>query len=326
VSRGRASTGGALAFLALQLGAPLGPVAAASEPTPQEMAAAEALFTEAKALMAQRRYAEACPKLAESQRLDPGGGTLLTLALCHEGEGKTASAWAEYQEALTVALRDGRQDRESVARQHVAALEPRLSRLSVQVSPTVSALGEAEVLVDGVVLGRAAWGSALPVDPGAHHVEVRAPAKLPWRAAVTVRAAADHQEVTVPALDDARALAAPPREEPRSTGWRTLGWGATGAGVAALAASGYLAVRAISNHREAARRCPRSPCSDAAAVTLNDRAKSQADWAGVAGLVGLGATAAGAYFLLTSSGSEGKLAWSPLLGRGELGASVIWRP
>src|SRR3984885_13234555 len=87
-------------------------------------ALAETLFFTARGLMEAGRYTEACNKLTESYRLDAAAGTLLNLAVCNQKIGKTASAWGEYRDALAEARRMNRPDREKVATEGIAALEP----------------------------------------------------------------------------------------------------------------------------------------------------------------------------------------------------------
>jgi hypothetical protein len=164
----------------------------------QEQQLAQALFDEARRLMEKKRYGEACPKLAESQRLDPGGGTLLNLAICHEKEGKLATARNDFDEALAAAVKDGRKDRQVIARERLVAVERSVPRLSVVV-PLSSDTEGLEVKLDGLVLHRAAWGVATPVDPGAHVVEATAPSRTSWTTSIVIEAA-QKKSVDVPAL------------------------------------------------------------------------------------------------------------------------------
>src|SRR5579883_326916 len=89
---------GALVIAVATLGATAFPRGALADATAEDKATAEALFNEGKRLMNERKFGEACPKFLASQKLDPGVGTQLNLAVCYEANGQTASAWATFKE------------------------------------------------------------------------------------------------------------------------------------------------------------------------------------------------------------------------------------
>ena len=96
------------------------------------IATAEALFDAGREGMVAGDFANACPKLAESQRLDPQLGTLLNLALCHAKQGRTATAWAEYRTVAELASRAGEPAREREAEKQIRGLEGRLAKVRIR--------------------------------------------------------------------------------------------------------------------------------------------------------------------------------------------------
>ena len=167
-----------------------------AEPTEGGAAAAESLFQEARKLMDAKRYSEACPKLVASQKIAPAVGTLLNLADCYERAGQLASAWARFHEAIALAQRLGRADREKTAKERADKLEPRLIKLTI-----VSQEKDVEVKLDGNVLDAAALGTAVPVDPGKHAIEATAKGKKAFTTTVDVSDRARSPSVEIPALD-----------------------------------------------------------------------------------------------------------------------------
>ena len=165
-------------------------------------ALAESLFREGKRLSSERRFAEACPKFAESYKLDAGLGTLLNLASCHESEGKPASAWAEFSDAASRAKREGDSDRAQLAQEHVRALEPKLAYLTISMAVGASIPGLV-ITFDTRELSSAALGVRLPVDPGRHQITASAPGKLSNSQTVDAPAPGGNQGVVLPALQDA---------------------------------------------------------------------------------------------------------------------------
>jgi hypothetical protein len=262
---------------------------------------AETLFQEAKTLMAESRFAEACPKLAESMRLDPGTGTLLALAVCHEGEGKTATAWAELVQVEAASVTDGREDRVTFARERLAALEPALSRLTVVVPPEVAALPGLRVTRNGEVLGQPAWGTATPIDPGEHVIEARATGRVPWSQTVSIGSGGDRRTIVVgPFLDQPET----PQEEIETTmsPLRVAGFVVGGLGLVSVAVGAYFGVQAIDKSGDAEERCTPELCLDPEAVALNDEAEVAANVANVT--IGLGAAALVAGIVLVIVGTD----------------------
>lgn len=144
-----------------------------------DQAVAQALFDQARALMQKKDYEHACVLLEKSEALDPGGGTLLNLAVCYEGRGSLARAYETYQEALSQAHRENRSDRATTAAQRIAAIEPRLPRVVVKL-PSQAGNPDLVVQLDDTIVGASILGVPTPVDPGTHRVRVSLRGHVPW--------------------------------------------------------------------------------------------------------------------------------------------------
>jgi hypothetical protein len=160
------------------------------------------LFLDAKTLMDNGQYAQACPKLEESLRLEPADGTLLRLAWCDEMIGRTATAWALFKQGLANAQKVGNPERAKFANDHLAAIEPKLSKVTIHI-PASAQIDGLEVRWDGKIIGKAAWDSEFPVDPGNHALSATAPGKQLWTTTVGVAPNADRRTVEIPQLDAA---------------------------------------------------------------------------------------------------------------------------
>ena len=180
----------------------------------EDQAGARALFTEGKRLMKAGKYAEACPKLEAAQKLYSSAGILLNLGDCYEKIGRTASAWARFGEAVSVATRSNRSEDADEARRRQEALEPALVRLVIRVPAPVPGL---VVTRDGATLDEGTWGTTLPVDPGEHLVRAEAPGYEPWSTSVSISKRGDTLAVRVPKLSAAATVDKIPPEHIQDT-------------------------------------------------------------------------------------------------------------
>jgi hypothetical protein len=125
---------------------------------------AQGLFDAGLALMDEGKYDQACPKFEESQRLSPAGGTLTNLALCHERQGRIASASVEYERALAQATAEKREERARFVRERLVAIREQVPGIIVSANSTATDT----MTLDANPLPKASLGVRVPCDPGAH--------------------------------------------------------------------------------------------------------------------------------------------------------------
>lgn len=290
----------------------------ASAQSSTESAAAQGLFDEAKALMAAGKAGEACPKFEESQRLDPGGGTLLNLALCYETIGRLASAWSRNLDAAAAAKASGNTARENIARKRAAALAARVSKLQINVSSESKVPG-LEVTRDGETVGAAQWGVQIPADVGEHVVVAKAPGFQEWRGVATIKGEGSRVSVDIPHLEAELAPppalpppeAAPPAPEgvtrpeaaperaPLGT-QRIVALVAGGVGVVGLGVGVAFGIKSKSEHDDASKTCSGSACTDSAGVEAADAAYRSGNVATVATIVGVAGLVGGTVLWFTA--------------------------
>jgi hypothetical protein len=265
-----------------------------------ETGSAAALFQNGLQAMQANRYAEACPKLAESYWLDPRPGVLFTLAECEAKWGRLASALAHYDDYLRLyasmpaGLKAVQRERADVAERQRAALADRVPTLALALP--ASAPAGVVVRRDGVALGAPSIGAALPVDPGAHVIVVEAPGGATTSREITIEPGNRLRiELEVPDAKAAQPGKAPARAS--AAGPPPVAITLLAVGAAGLAVGGVTGGLAIAGKSTIDAHCTGTVC-DVDGKDAADRAK-RLGWASTVGFgVGAASIAAGAVLWL----------------------------
>lgn len=286
----------------------------------RDAAGAEVLYRAGRDAARRGDWETACAKLAESQRLDPAGGTLLNLADCEEHRGQLAHAWQHFVQAQ--ALLPKGDARATFAKTRAAAVDKRLPRLSIRLAD--GAPPGAHVMRDDQDLGAPSLGVALPVDPGEHVVVARADGRIDGRAQVTL-AEGETREITVAIGPATTATAASPDQPPApyptppvattpTTKYTpiivpekrtTYGYAFLGAGVAGIAVGAVTGGLALSRASTVKDACGANytTCSDASVAAAKD-GKLFTTVSTIGFAAGAVFAGVGLYFLLTPSSSS----------------------
>jgi hypothetical protein len=226
---------------ALVLGAALAaPTMSFAQATPEELAAARQLFNEGKELEKQKSYEGALEKFKKVAGVKMTPQVRFHIALCEENLGHLVEAINGFDLAANEAKLAGSTATEVAenAPKRADGLRERVPTLQLTVAGKVLT---SKIFLDGAPVAAAALGTATPIDPGDHVVEVQDAAakvtfhkdlKLEERAREHVEVEVNDVEVAVVPTDTA---VIPPPAPPRS---RTPVYIAGGVGVVSLIASG----------------------------------------------------------------------------------------
>jgi serine/threonine-protein kinase len=285
--------------------------------------------------MAAKQFDQACPKFEESQRLDSGIGTMYNLADCWEHSGRTASAWSMFLDAAAAAHVAGQGERERAAKDRAAALEPKLSHLTIQVASVDPGL---EVRRDGHPVGQASFATAVPVDPGLHRIDVSAPGKKRFATNIEVGATASVQ-VQIPKLQNGdgmasessgavgTALPAPGSDGAKASRSNVLPYTLIGVGVVGVAVTAVFGLKSRSANSDALALCPSGAACTQGDIDRHDLLVTDAKSDRTLAIVGLGVSAVSlvtaAIVLATGHSAPAASAWNFRFDAGQRQASAV---
>ena len=292
-----------------------------------DKAAADALFDEGKKLLAAGDVAHACPKFETSLKLFDQLGTRLNLADCYDKAGRTASAWAEFRVAASLAEKRGDR-RVKLARDRAATLQPRLVKLAVVVPPA-SRLPGLTVRRDGTAVPAELFDTPVPVDPGTYTIDAAAGGYQGWSTTVDATASGAELKVEVPRLavvprepapeaprvvdrkppapppaGDVQVAPVKPVEDPLvDSGARRrrhrISYAVGGAGVVAIGVGVVLGFEAKHKWDQAGAHCSGDVC-DTTGASINSDARSLGNTGTIVGGIGLAAAATAVVLYLTA--------------------------
>jgi hypothetical protein len=283
--------------------------ARAAPPPNTDAARADALFREGLRFFESGQTAKACERFDASYQIDPALGTLQNLALCHEKDGKLVRAYDEFAELAAKAQQAGKSQRADVAREHLAALDSKVARLTLAFAEDLRVLA---VEVDGVARD---WHAPIAVDAGHHVITAHADGRPDVRVEVDVPAGGGAQTVPVsfananlspapmgPATVPQREAPAPPAPALTAGGPpRVALYGLAGLGAAGIVVGSVFGVLTFTQKADGDSHCSGSYC-DASGLSSQDAAHTSATVSTVAFAVGLAALAVDAVLILTSKG------------------------
>jgi hypothetical protein len=312
---------------------PLTLSATALAATPAEVQEADALFRAAQKLLSDGKTHEACEKFERSQALDAGLGTLLNLAKCHQKEGRTATARAEFDAAAKLAAARGAedQDRADYARKQATSLDGQVATVKLDLPA-----GTTSVQVDGRAVTPAEWTAPIALDPGEHAFVVVGPGTAPRRASITVPAGPGTLSLAVPLAvlgaerepsgehPDEHRVEPIDAEDPHA-GRRVAGFVVAGAGLSGVVVGAVFGARALGKKSDEKAHCSGNFC-DPAGLALDSEAHGAAAISTVAMGVGLAAASVGVVLVVVSrapkQASSGFLHVTPSVGLGSGGLDV----
>lgn len=293
-----------------------------AQTTPANARAAQLLFDEAKHLADQKDFTRACPKFVQSHQLDPAGGTILHAADCHEQQGKLASAWAEYNEALSYAIKANRTDRESIARARIQALAPKIAKVRVEVPVASKELAGFSIWLNGTRVGGNGplLDAPIPVDAGPHVIEARADGHLTATQKFTIADAEEQtisfDELSVDPAAEKRSARRPfaAASDSRGNSQRVAGIALMGAGGVGLVLGTIFGVHALSigDQSDQCRLGPEANGCPANAVDDQERARTSGTISTLGFVAGGVLAAGGAVLYLTAPSHSARAQARPL--------------